>query len=76
MDAAARLIDHVLHVDRHLLAFVGSQGHRVYALLLAIITVETKLAVMPFLPGDPRLFVVGAPCGLGLLNLPLTMWHC
>ena len=75
MDAAARLIDHVLHVDRHLLAFVGSQGHRVYALLLAIIIVETGLVVMPFLPGDPRLFVVGAPCGLGLLNLPLTMWH-
>ena len=76
MDAAARLIDLVLHVDRQLLAFVGSQGHRVYALLLAIITVETGLVVMPFLPGDPRLFVVGAPCGLGLLNLPLTMWHC
>jgi membrane-associated protein len=75
MEAAARLIDLVLHVDRHLLAFVGSQGHRVYALLLAVIIVETKLAVMPFLPGDPRLFVVGAPCGLGLLNLPLTMWH-
>ena len=75
MEAAARLIDLVLHVDRHLLAFVESYGNRVYALLLAVIIVEAKLAVMPFLPGDPRLFVVGAPCGLGLLNLPLTMWH-
>ena len=75
MEAAARLIDLVLHVDRQLLAFVGSQGHRVYALLLAVIIVETGLVVMPFLPGDPRPLVVGAPCGVGLLNLPLTMWH-
>jgi membrane-associated protein len=29
--------------------------------------------VMPFLPGDSLLFVVGTMCGLGLLNLPLTL---
>jgi membrane-associated protein len=28
---------------------------------------------MPFLPGDSLLFVVGAMCGLGLMNLPLTI---
>ncbi|MFM7506488.1 MAG: VTT domain-containing protein [Rubrivivax sp.] len=67
------LIDFILHVDRHLVAFVGSHGHWVYALLFAIIFVETGLVVMPFLPGDSLLFVVGALCGLKLLNLPLTM---
>jgi membrane-associated protein len=29
--------------------------------------------VMPFLPGDSLLFVVGAMCGLGLMDLPLVM---
>jgi membrane-associated protein len=28
---------------------------------------------MPFLPGDSLLFVVGALCGVGLMNLPLSM---
>jgi membrane-associated protein len=27
---------------------------------------------MPFLPGDSLLFVVGALCGAGLMNLPLA----
>jgi membrane-associated protein len=35
--------------------------------------VETGLVVMPFLPGDSLLFVVGTLCGTGLLSLPLAM---
>jgi membrane-associated protein len=38
-----------------------------------IIFVETGLIVMPFLPGDSLLFVVGAMCGVGLMNYPLVM---
>jgi membrane-associated protein len=38
-----------------------------------IIFVETGVVVMPFLPGDSLLFVVGALCGLGLMSLPLTL---
>ena len=44
-----------------------------YALLFAIIFVETGVVVMPFLPGDSLLFVVGAMCGVGLMNLPLSI---
>ena len=73
MDLIAFLIDFVLHVDRHLSDFVLAYGGWVYALLFAIIFVETGVVVMPFLPGDSLLFVVGALCGLGLMNLPLTM---
>ena len=67
------LIDFILHVDQHLVAFVQQHGTWVYALLFAIIFVETGVVVMPFLPGDSLLFVVGALCGLGLMNLPLTL---
>jgi membrane-associated protein len=52
---------------------VASYGVWVYALLFLIIFVETGVVVMPFLPGDSLLFVVGALCGLGLMNLPLAM---
>jgi membrane-associated protein len=73
MEYAAYLIDFVLHVDRHLSDFVAAYGGWVYALLFLIIFVETGLVVMPFLPGDSLLFVVGALCGLGLMSLPLAM---
>jgi membrane-associated protein len=72
MDLLMWLVDFILHVDVHLRQFVLSYGQWVYALLFAIIFVETGLVVMPFLPGDSLLFVVGALCGLGLMNLPLT----
>jgi membrane-associated protein len=73
MDIIAFLFDFILHVDKHLQAFVTTHGTWVYALLFLIIFVETGVVVMPFLPGDSLLFVVGAMCGLGLMNLPLTI---
>jgi membrane-associated protein len=73
MDVLASLIDFILHVDIHLKAFVEAYGVWVYALLFLIIFTETGVVVMPFLPGDSLLFVVGALCGAGLMNLPLAM---
>ena len=67
------LVDFILHVDRHLQAFVDAYGAWVYALLFLIIFVETGLVVMPFLPGDSLLFVVGTMAGAGLMNYPLVM---
>jgi membrane-associated protein len=73
MEIVSALISFILHVDLHLTQFVQTYGNWVYALLFAIIFVETGVVVMPFLPGDSLLFVVGAMCGLGLMNLPLTL---
>jgi membrane-associated protein len=67
------LVDFILHVDAHLREFVGAYGAWVYALLFAIVFVETGVVVMPFLPGDSLLFVAGALCGLGLMSLPATL---
>jgi membrane-associated protein len=72
MDLVLWLVDFILHVDVHLREFVTAYGTWVYVLLFAIIFVETGVVVMPFLPGDSLLFVVGALCGLGLMNLPLA----
>ena len=73
MEIVSVLIDFILHVDVHLANFVQTYGAWVYALLFAIIFVETGVVVMPFLPGDSLLFVVGALCGAGLMSLPLAM---
>ena len=73
MEIIATLLDFILHVDKYLELFVKNNGTWVYVLLFAIIFVETGLVVMPFLPGDSLLFVVGAMCGLGLMSLPLSI---
>ncbi|QPF73926.1 DedA family protein [Roseateles sp. DAIF2] len=73
MEFAHFLIDFILHVDRHLAEFVQAYGAWVYALLFLIVFVETGLVVMPFLPGDSLLFVVGALCGAGMMSLPLAI---
>lgn len=72
MEIIASLIDFIIHVDKYLEFFVQNYGLWVYALLFAIVFVETGLVVMPFLPGDSLLFIVGAMGGAGLLNLPLA----
>jgi membrane-associated protein len=76
MDVLMWLIDFILHVDVHLRQFVLDYGTWVYALLFLVVFVETGLVVMPFLPGDSLLFVVGALCGLGLMDLPLPTPCC
>ena len=73
MELIAFLLDFILHVDKHLETFVTSYGTWVYALLFLIIFVETGVVVMPFLPGDSLLFVVGAMCGVGLMSYPLAV---
>jgi len=73
MDILTFLLDFILHVDVHLATFVQTYGIWVYALLFLIIFVETGVVVMPFLPGDSLLFVVGALCGAGLMSLPLSI---
>ena len=73
MEIITTLLDFILHVDKYLEIFVKNNGTWVYVLLFAIIFVETGLVVMPFLPGDSLLFVVGAMCGLGLMSLPLSI---
>jgi membrane-associated protein len=72
MEYIAFLIDFIVHVDKHLAQFVTDYPGWIYGLLFAIIFVETGLVVMPFLPGDSLLFIVGTMCGTGLLEWPLA----
>ena len=73
MDTFTLLIDFILHIDRYLEAFVQAYGIWIYAILFLVVFVETGLVVMPFLPGDSLLFVVGAMAGAELLSLPWVL---
>jgi membrane-associated protein len=72
MEIISFLVDFILHVDKHLEQFVIAYGPWVYARLFLIVFVETGAVVMPFLPGDSLLFIVGALCGAGLMSFPLA----
>ena len=73
MDILFALIDFILNIDVHLANFVETYGAWVYGLLFLIVFVETGLVVMPFLPGDSLLFVVGAMAARGSLDLYMVM---
>ena len=73
MELLLLIVDFVLHIDHYIASFVQTYGIWVYLLLFLIVFVETGLVVMPLLPGDSLLFVVGTLCGAEMLNLPLSL---
>ena len=73
MEIVQFFLSFILHIDHHILSFVQTYGPWVYGLLFLIVFVETGLVVMPFLPGDSLLFIVGTLCATGHMNLPLAM---
>jgi membrane-associated protein len=68
-DAFKYIWELLTHPDRVVADFVAAYGKWVYAFLFAIIFVETGLVIMPFLPGDSLLFLVGAFSSQGIFNL-------
>ena len=73
MDSLIPLFQHLLHADQYLSAFVASNGLWVYGVLFAVIFVETGVVVMPFLPGDSLLFIVGATAATGLIDITMAL---
>ncbi len=73
MELLTSFLNIVLHLDTHLLLLVQQYGGWIYAILFLIIFAETGLVVAPFLPGDSLLFVAGALCGMGSMELHILM---
>ena len=68
-----QFFDMFMHVDKYLGTFIAQYGSAVYAVLFAIVFCETGLVVLPFLPGDTLLFIAGAFCADGQMNLWVVM---
>lgn len=71
MDTLHYLINFILHIDEHLIAFVTTYGAWTYALLFLIIFCESGIVFAAFLPGDSLLFATGALTAsmTGILNI-------
>ena len=69
MGLIERLIDLLLHLDKHLNDVIGQYGAWTYLILFLIVFCETGLVVTPILPGDSLLFAAGAFAALGSLNV-------
>jgi membrane-associated protein len=71
MDLVHFFVDFFLHLDRHLAEVIQAYGTWTYALLFAIVFLETGLVVTPLLPGDSLLFAAGSFAALGALDVSL-----
>jgi membrane-associated protein len=67
------IIDFFLHLDIYLGQIISSYGIATYAILFAIIFVETGFVFVPFLPGDSLLFAAGAFAAIGSLYLMILI---
>ena len=68
-----QFLDMVIHVDKTLGMVISNYGTQVYVVLFGIVFCETGLVVMPFLPGDSLLFIAGAFCATGAMDMWLLM---
>ncbi len=66
------LFDFILHFEEHLQTIINTFGPFSYVILFLIIFVETGLVIMPLLPGDSLLFIVGTLSGVDLLNIVIA----
>jgi membrane-associated protein len=69
MEFLSRLLDFVLHLDKHLSSLIQTYGLWTYLILFVIIFLETGLVVTPFLPGDSLLFAAGTFAAAKALNV-------
>lgn len=63
----------LLHFDHYLDTVIANYGTMIYLLLFAIVFCETALAPLFFLPGNPLIFISGALCATGMLNIWLVL---
>lgn len=73
MEIVKSFIDLFVHLDHHVAELAVQYGLWIYAILFIIIFAETGFVVTPFLPGDSLLFVVGALCAKGTLQLEVVI---
>jgi len=66
-----QFFDMLLHVDKSLAVVIQQYGTLVYVVLFAIIFCETGVVQLFFFPGDSLLFIAGAFCATGDMNLLL-----
>lgn len=65
----AQMLQTLLHFDQQLGSAIPRHGLAIYAILFAIVFVEIGVLPLFFLPGDPLIFISGAFCATGAINI-------
>jgi membrane-associated protein len=73
MEIIINTIEFFLHLGNHIADLTAQYGVWVYLILFLIIFCETGVVVMPFLPGDSLLFVIGALSASGKLDIKILI---
>ena len=68
-----QFLDMLVHVDKTLDLLITQYGTLIYLVLFFIIFAETGVGVLFFFPGDTLLFIAGALCATGQMNLPILI---
>ncbi len=69
MELISRIVDFIIHLDKHLADLIQNYGTWTYMILFVVVFCETGLVVTPFLPGDSLLFAAGTFAALGSLKV-------
>jgi len=69
MELISKIINIIVHLDKHLGALILNYGTWTYLILFVVIFCETGLVVTPILPGDSLLFAAGTFAALGSLKV-------
>jgi membrane-associated protein len=73
MPLLSRILDFILHLDKHLSTLIQTYGLWTYLILFVVVFCETGFVVTPFLPGDSLLFAAGTFAAVRALNI---FWLC
>ena len=64
-----QIIDFLLNIDKNIIILLENYGIWANLIVFGVIFVETGLVVVPFLPGDSLLFIVGTFAAKGGFNI-------
>jgi len=64
-----QIIDFILNIDKNIVILLENYGIWASFIIFCVIFVETGLVIMPFLPGDSLLFIVGTYAAKGGFNI-------
>lgn len=63
------LLDIILNLDHYLTYLINNYGTEAFLIIFLIVFCETGLVLLPFLPGDSMIFVLGALGANGKINI-------
>ncbi len=69
MELISKVLDFVIHLDKHLSTLIQQFGLWTYLILFFVIFLETGFVVTPFLPGDSLLFAAGTFASIKALHV-------